>query len=34
MRSMLQLIKPHLKNHAARDLNDRARMVMPASLLA
>ncbi|GAA1150796.1 MULTISPECIES: tetratricopeptide repeat protein [Streptomyces violaceusniger group] len=33
MQSMLKLIKPHLKNHAARDLNDRARMVMPASLL-
>ncbi|MBL1116417.1 tetratricopeptide repeat protein [Streptomyces sp. 110] len=33
MQSMLQLIKPHLKNHAAHDLNDRARMVMPASLL-
>ncbi|GHJ27772.1 tetratricopeptide repeat protein [Streptomyces hygroscopicus] len=33
MQTMLQLIKPHLKNHAARDLNDRARMVMPASLL-
>ncbi|CDR08931.1 hypothetical protein [Streptomyces iranensis] len=33
MQSMLQLIKPHLKNHAARDLNDRARMLMPISLL-
>ncbi|MFD8092920.1 tetratricopeptide repeat protein [Streptomyces malaysiensis] len=33
MRRMLKLIKPHLQNHAARDLNDRARMVMPASLL-
>nr|WTB07475.1 tetratricopeptide repeat protein [Streptomyces antimycoticus] len=33
MQSMLKLIKPHLQNHAARDLNDRARMVMPASLL-
>ncbi|MBP8536321.1 tetratricopeptide repeat protein [Streptomyces sp. MK37H] len=32
MQSMLKLIKPHLKNHAARDLNDRARMVLPASL--
>ncbi|AUA13335.1 55.5 kDa and 49.5 kDa sporulation protein [Streptomyces malaysiensis subsp. malaysiensis] len=33
MQSMLKLIKPHLQNHAARDLNDRARMVIPASLL-
>jgi hypothetical protein len=32
IQSMLQLIKPHLKNYAARDLNDRARMVVPASL--
>ncbi|MFG2584086.1 tetratricopeptide repeat protein [Streptomyces malaysiensis] len=33
MQSMLKLIKSHLKNHSARDLNDRARMVIPASLL-
>ncbi|MGW1375230.1 tetratricopeptide repeat protein [Streptomyces sp. NPDC002446] len=34
MHTMFKLIRPHLKNHAARELHERARLVTPASLLA
>ncbi|WP_415952042.1 tetratricopeptide repeat protein [Streptomyces sp. KLOTTS4A1] len=34
IRSMFRLLRPHLKNRAARDLHERARMVVPASLIA
>ncbi|GGU88662.1 hypothetical protein GCM10010211_63920 [Streptomyces albospinus] len=34
MQTMFKLIRPHLKNHAARDLYERARLVTPASLSA
>ncbi|MEU9504490.1 tetratricopeptide repeat protein [Streptomyces sp. NPDC048196] len=33
MKTMFRLIRPHLKNHAARQLYERARLVAPASLL-
>ncbi|MGW6459444.1 tetratricopeptide repeat protein [Streptomyces sp. NPDC055078] len=33
IQNMLRLIKPHLRNHSARDLYERARLVTPASLL-
>ncbi|MGE7078114.1 hypothetical protein ACQKH1_07115 [Staphylococcus capitis] len=33
MAAMLGLIQPHTKNQAARDLHERARTVVPASLL-
>ncbi|MFD7507647.1 tetratricopeptide repeat protein [Streptomyces sp. NPDC059850] len=32
MAAMLRLIRPHLKNQAARELHERARTVVPASL--
>ncbi|MCM2390333.1 tetratricopeptide repeat protein [Streptomyces albipurpureus] len=32
VRNMRRLIKPHLRNHAARNLYERARLVTPASL--
>ncbi|ADI07535.1 hypothetical protein SBI_04415 [Streptomyces bingchenggensis BCW-1] len=31
MRRMLKLVRPHLKNSAARALHERARMIVPAS---
>ncbi|MFE1773794.1 tetratricopeptide repeat protein [Streptomyces sp. NPDC059008] len=34
MQAMFKLIRPHLKNHAARELHERARLVTPASLLS
>ncbi|WEB40730.1 tetratricopeptide repeat protein [Streptomyces yunnanensis] len=34
IRTMLKLIRPHLRNHAARELHERAQLVAPASLLA
>ncbi|MDI3423721.1 tetratricopeptide repeat protein [Streptomyces luteolus] len=34
IRAMFRLLRPHLKNGAARDLHERARLVTPASLLA
>ncbi|MFE7540557.1 tetratricopeptide repeat protein [Streptomyces platensis] len=34
MQTMFKLIRPHLNNHAARELHERARLVTPASLLA
>ncbi|AJT65185.1 hypothetical protein [Streptomyces chattanoogensis] len=30
MQTMLKLIRPHLKNHAARELYERARLVIPS----
>ncbi|MEU5235639.1 tetratricopeptide repeat protein [Streptomyces lydicus] len=30
MQKMLKLIRPHLKNHAARELHERARLVIPS----
>ncbi|MFE2157436.1 tetratricopeptide repeat protein [Streptomyces lydicus] len=30
MQKMLKLIRPHLKNHAARELHERARLVTPS----
>ncbi|MFH9869877.1 tetratricopeptide repeat protein [Streptomyces lydicus] len=30
MQKMLKLIRPHLKNHAARELHERARLVVPS----
>ncbi|MGW2408684.1 tetratricopeptide repeat protein [Streptomyces sp. NPDC001739] len=33
MKTMFRLIRPHLKNHTARQLYERARLVAPASLL-
>ncbi|SHM38481.1 MULTISPECIES: transcriptional regulator [Streptomyces] len=34
IQTMLKLIRPHLRNHAARELHERAQLVAPASLLA
>ncbi|MBT2385466.1 transcriptional regulator [Streptomyces sp. ISL-11] len=34
MQTMFAMIRPHLRNPAARDLHERARLVTPASLLA
>ncbi|MEU9112151.1 tetratricopeptide repeat protein [Streptomyces sp. NPDC048483] len=34
MQTMVKLIRPHLKNHAARELYERARLVTPSSILA
>ncbi|MGW2390304.1 tetratricopeptide repeat protein [Streptomyces lydicamycinicus] len=34
MQTMFKLIRPHLKNPAARELHERARLVTPASLSA
>lgn len=34
MRSMFRLLRPHLRHHAARELNERARVVVPPSLVA
>ncbi|MDI3409329.1 tetratricopeptide repeat protein [Streptomyces cavernicola] len=34
VKSMFRLLRPHLKNSAARELHERARAVAPASLLA
>nr|WP_234356781.1 hypothetical protein [Streptomyces sp. NBRC 110028] len=33
VRAMFGLIQPHLKNQAARELHERARTIVPASLL-
>ncbi|SEB61404.1 MULTISPECIES: transcriptional regulator [Streptomyces] len=33
MKSMYERIRPHLKNHKARELHERARMIIPTSLL-
>nr|WP_202450418.1 tetratricopeptide repeat protein [Streptomyces sp. SID4917] len=32
MRNLLRLVRPHLKNHLARDLYERARLVVPRTL--
>ncbi|MEO3751139.1 tetratricopeptide repeat protein [Streptomyces sp. B6B3] len=34
MQAMFGLIRPHLRNHAARELYERARLTTPASLMA
>ncbi|RDG35337.1 tetratricopeptide repeat protein [Streptomyces corynorhini] len=34
MRNLLQLAKPHLKNHVARDVYERARLITPKTLRA
>lgn len=34
MQTMFKVIRPHLKNPSARELHERARLIIPASLLA
>ncbi len=34
VRTMVGLLRPHLKNATARDLNDRARTIAPPSLVS